>query len=130
MAQQQQQYQIQHQAVQSVADFENNPQYEYFDAVRPVMADLLDLAAQRGEAMSLEDAYHRACAYSPAIAQHIAARNMNGVASQRQQAIAQKQNAASSIVGTRGGSTSGAPNLGDMSLRDAIAAQMGGNQRI
>lgn len=129
-AQQQQVQQVQYQAAQSVADFENNPQYEFFDAVRPVMADMLDLAAQRGEALSLEEAYHRACAYSPQIAQQVAQRNVSGVASQQAQHIQRKQNAASSIVGTRGG-TQGAPNLADMSLRDAIAAQMGGGgQRI
>ena len=48
-----------------LADFENNPEYPYFDHVRTMMGDVLELAARRNEKMSLQEAYRRSIMTHP-----------------------------------------------------------------
>lgn len=112
--QQQQQY-AQQKAQQEVASeidtFARNPQNEFYRDVRMDMADILDMASNRGINMSLEEAYNRACAMNPEISKIIQTR-------QGAQSVQNKRRAASSVHGTLGGEgDAGAP----AGMRAAIA---------
>jgi hypothetical protein len=82
---------------------------EFYADVRMDMADILDMAAQRGMDMPLEEAYRRACLIHPEISKIIEARGKQPTASQKR--------AASSVRGSQGGVISDSePN----DLRSAI----------
>jgi hypothetical protein len=119
---QQQQYQQhlaqqeQRQAAQSVGQFTQNA--EFINEVRMDMADLLDMAAARGQTLSLDDAYKKACAIHPEVSQIMASReNQKRIMGANTNAAAKKA-ASVSITGQQGGS----PAKGESnSIRDAIA---------
>jgi hypothetical protein len=100
----------QNQALQTVDQFRDDPKNEFYLEVREDMADILDLAANRGFQMSMKDAYDRACLLNPNVQEAIRIRKTK-------QSIGNKRNAASSISGTLGG-PGGRPN--DLSLRGEI----------
>jgi hypothetical protein len=60
------------------------------------MADLMDMAAKRGQAMSMEQAYEKAVLMHPQISQIISARSSQG-------SMQNKRRAASSVSGSLGG---------------------------
>lgn len=129
-AQQQQHWQVQQQAVQSVEQMAENPQFPHFDVVREIMADFVDLAAGRGEPLTLEDAYQRACMTVPQIAQQYVQQQSGSFMQGQQQRVDHKRNAASSIVGRANSGSTGKTDLSSMSLRETIEAQMAGGGRI
>ena len=112
--QQQQRYaeqQAQGQVAQEVNSF--GSQHEFYNDVRSDMADLLDMAANRGRQMSMEEAYNTACAAHPQISK---------VMSNRQSAeqVASKRQAATSIYGSPGGAMGGAQSGSiEQALNDA-----------
>jgi len=112
--QQQQQFQAQ-QSQNEIAGEVNNfgAQNEFYNDVRSEMADLLDMSANRGRSMSMQEAYQTACLAHPQIAKIMASRNS-------QASVKKKQKASSSIYGTSGGSMSGsAPNSVEEALKAA-----------
>lgn len=121
--------QVQTQANQSIVEFAADPQNEFFDAVRYDMADFLDVAAQRGIQMSLQEAYQRACALNPEINQIMSQRNQRHTATSKADVMRQKANAASSVRGTRAGGDDAAGKK-ERSIREELEAQFGGNDRI
>ena len=127
---QQQFNQVQNQANQSITEFAADPKNEFFDSVRYDMADFLDVAAQRGIQMSLEEAYQRACALNPEINQIMQQRNQRQTATSKADVMRQKANAASSVRGTRAGGDDAAAGKKDRSIREELEAQFGGNDRI
>ena len=110
---QQQQYamqQEQQQVASEVQQFAQTPENEFYHDVKMEMADILDLAANRGREMSMQEAYDQACQLNPQIRQILQGR-------QSQQSVQQKRKAGSSIHGTLGGDgSSSAPD----SMRNAI----------
>lgn len=110
-------------AGQDISSFANDGKHPYFEQVRLVMADFLDMAAQQGVDMSLEDAYNRACLADPQVAPEYTRQYTQDAGSMLQG----KREAASSI---HGAGSSGAPVDGEMSLRETIEAQFGGSGRI
>lgn len=91
----------------------------HFDALREEMADLLDMAAQRGRNLTVKDAYDHAArmaglAPSPSTAQP----NVSEAAA----IMARSRKAASSVAGAPKGSPGAKPN----SIRDSIVAAMEG----
>jgi hypothetical protein len=68
---------------------------EFYDDVKMEMADLLDMAANRGRQMTLDEAYSIACSTHPSISKIIQNR-------QSQQSIQAKRTAASSVRGKAG----------------------------
>jgi len=78
-------------------------QQEFAEDVRMDMADLLDLAASRGQNMTLQQAYEKACLLNDDVSRKIQSRQ----ASEREQAALaereRKQHAASSVRGVQGG---------------------------
>jgi hypothetical protein len=85
---------------------------EFYPDVRADMADLLDMAANRGRQMSLQEAYNTACQAHPQIAKII-----NGRTSAAQ--VGRKRTAASSIHGGPGGSMSADSTSLTAALHDA-----------
>ena len=119
----QQQAYAQHQAEQSRMEAATSveqfsAQAEFINDVRLDMADLLDMAAARGQQLSLEQAYQKACAMNPEVSKILADRERQKAIMGQNQAAQAKRKAAVSItgqpVGSGGGQESG-------NLRDQIS---------
>ena len=54
-------------ALMTVNRVANDPNLPYFEYVRNEMADIIEDCAKRGEQISIEEAYHRACMMSPQV---------------------------------------------------------------
>lgn len=113
--QQNQATQSQQKATDGVKQFAEG--HEFLDDVRMDMADLIDMAAKQGRELTLEQAYDRACAVNPEIAEIIAQRKKQESLLGNNNSIAQKRAAASSLRGRQIGNGA----QGVMSLRDTIA---------
>lgn len=113
---QQEQYQRQ-QAVQTVTGFAEKA--EFINEVRMDMADLLDMAAARGQQMSIEDAYKKACAIHPEVSSVMAQRDKERALMGSQSEINRKKTAAASITGLQRGPSA---NKGHDSLRSTISS--------
>ena len=112
----QQEISQQHAVTEAVNSF--SAQAEFIQDVRLGMADLLDLAAARGQPMTLEDAYKKACIIHPEVSKVLADRERQAQIMGTQTALQNKKNAAVSITGVqRGGTVANAT-----ALRDQIAA--------
>lgn len=115
----------QQEATQAVQRMELDPKYEFFPIVREYMADLVDMHAKRGLALSLEDAYTMAVQTHPetsAISKERAEQEAARQALERGSQAAQRARSAAVSVGSSvpvGGSSN--PAAG-MNLRDTIEA--------
>lgn len=92
---------------------------EFLGDVRNDMADLIDMAANQGRDMSLQEAYDKACAFHPQISNIIEQRRSDNRIKQATQGIGSKRQAASSLSGRKtglGGQSSG------MSLHDQLSS--------
>ncbi len=121
MQQQLQQYQQREMQEQQAAQakmsseierFANDPANEFYSDVSSEMADLLDMAATRGHALGLQEAYEKACLVHPAISKIMQNR-------QAQAAVHQKRQASSSIYGSPGGAPASTPGSITAALNDA-----------
>lgn len=93
---------IAHSAQTELEQFMNDPANEFAQDVAEEMADLLDLAAQRGQVLSLQDAYRRATMAHPSISSVITSRSVNGAAAQRSAAAAKAKTASASLSSNGG----------------------------
>lgn len=108
-----------------VYNFSDNK--EFINDVRMDMADLLDMASQRGQTMTLDQAYAKACAIHPEISKVIDQRQEQQRVMGTQKMTAAKKNAASaSLTGSQGGVGGGNSEL---SLYDTIKAAWDDNMR-
>ena len=114
-AEQSQQQATVQQAQQTVDQFA--PNAEFLNDVRHDMADLIDLAAKRGQKMEIKEAYDKACALNPQVSQVIDQRKQQEALTGRTAALQGKQLAASSLNGRRGGTPSSG---GPMSMREQL----------
>jgi len=103
------------QTTQDIQQFEQTA--EFMGDVRNDMADLMDMAASRGQSMSLQQAYDKACAIHPEISQVMSDRQANATLMSSNNNLTNKMNASNGISGDQGGSGGG---NGDMSLRQMI----------
>lgn len=112
--QQQEQQRQQAQVDQTVEQMALDPKYPYFDDVREDMADIIELAAKKGLAITLPEAYNRAIAFNPQVSQMQQA--------QQQNLQAQRAKVASRSV--TGAPAAGGSNefAGDGSLRGSLEA--------
>jgi hypothetical protein len=106
------QQRVQQEAAQEVASFKG----EFLSDVRNDMADLIDMAAARGQQMTLQEAYDKAVILRPDLQKILTERRQNEELTGKRNRIGNKMNAASSISGSRGGIASGNSD----SLRGAI----------
>jgi hypothetical protein len=111
-AQQQAVQQSQQQVQNELVTFATNPKNEFYHDVKLDMADILDLAAQRGLELSLEDAYERACLMNPEVSRVMNSRT-------QQQQVQRKRRASVSVSGSPAG-PGAAPDPAN--LRGAIEA--------
>jgi len=81
---------------QQIHEFAADPKHEFYNDVKMDMADLIDMAAKRGQAMSMEQAYEKAVLMHPQISQIMSARSSQG-------SMQNKRRAASSVSGSMGG---------------------------
>ena len=96
--------------------------HEFFEDLRLDMADIMELAANRGQTLELEEAYNRAIAMNPEINRVVHARAAQAQAQQRSSQVEQKRAAASSVASAGGGGAPAAPET----LRGAIEAAFDG----
>lgn len=75
-------------------------QQEFFEDVREDMADILELAAKRGQNLTLQDAYTRALGMRPDLQSIIQQRQAAQAAQQNQQQVSRARRAASSVSGS------------------------------
>ena len=101
------------QVASTVSSFGADPKNEFYEDVKMDMADLMDMAANRGQGMSMEDAYKRACMMNDGISNVIQSRTSASD-------IASKIAASASIAGSPGGPGGANPanNMAD-TIRDA-----------
>lgn len=81
---------------------------EFYNDVKLEMADIMDMAANRGQEMSLQEAYDKACQLHPEVSKVIASR-------QQRQSVGNKRRASSSVSGSPGG-------VGERSTPDSTRA--------
>jgi hypothetical protein len=99
---------------------------EFMDDVREDVADMMELASRRGVALTLEDAYNRACKLHPEVSQVLQQREA-AKAANALQASTQRARAASSSV--RSQPTAAAPAATDDSIRGSLLASIAATQR-
>jgi tetratricopeptide (TPR) repeat protein len=98
----QQEQQADQQISESIAAMASDPKYPHFAAVRGDMADLVDVAAKRGQYLTLEQAYDRAIVMNPEVSKLVATQRESqarGTAAQAAHARAQQALGASVSVG-------------------------------
>lgn len=120
---QEQTQQVTSQAQQTLQEFMGDPANEFAQDVAEDMADLLDLAANRGQQLSLQDAYKRATLAHPTISNVLERRKTQQRATQQTAAAQRARNAAVSPSGDGAPSQSGNDEEGD-DIRSAVMASM------
>jgi hypothetical protein len=88
------------QAAQALEEFAADPANEFIYDVGQEMADLLEMAAKRGQPLSLQDAYRRATLAHPSISQILENRRATQGAAQQTAAARRAKNAAASVSST------------------------------
>ena len=109
-AQRQQVQQVQQGVSTELEQFASAPENEFYHDVKMTMADLLEMSANRGQELSLKDAYEQACQIDPKVRGVLASRK-------QQESLQSKRNLASSVTGSPGGDS--APAV-PQSMREEI----------
>ncbi len=118
-AQQHQQQAAQQEISNEVQTFASDPSHEFYHDVKAEMADILDLASNRGYQMTMQEAYDKACQLNPQISKILMTRGQAPTDGQRR--------AAGSVHGTLGGP--GGQSAPD-SMRAAIEDAWAGGGRV
>lgn len=108
---------------QETSNFLNDPQFEFANDLAPDIADILDLAANRGQKISLHDAYNRATMLNPSISEIIQRRKTGQSAVNESEAAIRARRAAASITDNGAPSRDSGTDDGD-DVRSAITASM------
>lgn len=106
-----------------ITAFASDPKNEFFNDVRDLMADMLSAAAQRGQTMSLSEAYNRATMLHPQIADIIAQRRLTNAAQRQQQQADAARHAGASVTGNGAPPQGSETDDGD-SIRSALGASV------
>lgn len=122
-----------HSAQTELEAFLSDPANEFAQDVAEEMADLLDLAARRGQVLSLQDAYKRATMAHPTISGVIANRTISGTAAQQTAAAVKARAASASLPGNGGApvslSTDKLESSGDLRA-DIVSAMQSLSKRV
>lgn len=110
-----------------LSQFENT--HEFYSDVRMTMADLIEMAGRRGEVLTAEEAYKRACQLDPGVTKILAQRQTSQKTQGLTQAALRAKRAAASI---KGDSTlhDGATVPRDDSVRAALEAAFEANTNM
>lgn len=127
---QQQRQQTEQQVVSTVEQMAHDAKYPYFEEVRQDMADIVEMNARRGVAISLDDAYTRAVRMNDGTFQAASVRDSTQSATQQAlDAHRAAQAAKGASVSVSGSPSSSGRNAGDPSnLRGTIEAAFGGGR--
>ncbi len=112
----QQATQVQEAANTEIKAFADNA--EFINDVRHDMADFLEMADKRGQQMTVQEAYDKACMLKPEIQTVLNERKQRAALTASNNTIASKKNAASSVNGRQVGGGGGSSAA---SMRDTIA---------
>lgn len=107
---------------QTLEQFLGDPNNEFARDVAGDMADILELAAKRGQVMSLQDAYSRATMLHPSISKIIEGRRNAQGAAQQTAAARRARNAAVSVGGDGAPSGSSEDESDSDDIRSALGA--------
>jgi hypothetical protein len=110
------QYQVQ----QGLEAFAQAAGHEFFEDVRQVMADLIEVAARQGKVLPIEEAYQKACKLDDGISKIMASRQGAQNPRAMTQAALRAKRAASSVKGES--TPHGATVPKDDSIRSALEA--------
>lgn len=80
-----------------IQDFAADPKHEFYNDVRETMADLMDVAAKNGKAMSMEEAYRQACVINPEINEIMTKRLKDAELLENKNNLQNKKRASSSL---------------------------------
>ena len=103
-------------AVSAIDQFAQDPKNEFFEDVKDEMADLLEMAAKRGQKMDLSTAYNRAILAHSDIADIVSQRKLQERTSAASSAAAAARRKAVSITGAPANESANPGN----SIRDAL----------
>jgi hypothetical protein len=84
---------------QGLEAFKNDPKNEFFEDVREDMADIMEVGANRGRMITLQEAYDKACQLHPDVSKIVAQRKARASNELDGKKLARKTRAASSIRG-------------------------------
>ncbi len=108
--------------------FAADPKNEFFEDVRDLMADAIEVAERNGRTLSLADAYHRACLLHPEVSKVMIARQQGQSAANLTQAATRAKAAAVSV---KGAAPVGSPEpTAPTSVRNAIEAAIEAHSRV
>jgi hypothetical protein len=119
----QQTQQLRDSAATEWGEFSSKPEFEYAEDVREDMADILDLAARRGQTMDLSTAYARATMLHPTISKLIEQKNSAKSAAQQTAAARRAKDAAASLGSSAPSREAGSDEDGG-SIREALASSI------
>ena len=127
---QEQRQQVERQVVTTVEQMAQDDRYPYFNEVRADMADIIEMGARRGVAISLEDAYTKAIRMNDGTFQASSVRDQSQGATQAAlEAHRAAQAAKGASVSVTGSPTGTGKNSGDPSnLRGLIENAFGGGR--
>jgi len=116
----------QNQVQQTLQQFMADPQNEFVSdpEISSSMADQLEIAARRGQQLSLQEAYRRATLWHPTYSEIIQRRSLGDSAAQQSAAAARATNAAVSVKPSGGAPSQGNQDESDGSLRGDILSSM------
>jgi hypothetical protein len=106
---------------QTVEQFASNPQNEFWEDVKDTVADFLEVAATRGQQMTLQQAYDKAIMLHPEISEVVSQRKLTKTASKRHSAAVKAAKAGASI-GTDSSPAPTPPSGRGKSVRSAVEA--------
>jgi predicted metal-dependent phosphoesterase TrpH len=84
---------------QNFQQFSEDPKNEFFEDVREDMADIIEMAANRGRVLTLPQAYEQACKLHPEVSKIISQREAKKKGELNGEQLLRKRKAASSIKG-------------------------------
>jgi hypothetical protein len=109
--------------------FKADPKNEYFEDVRNLMADAMEIATRQGYELSVADAYERACMLHPEVRKIIVAKQNGQSAQSLTQAAQRAKAAAVSVKGS--GAVVGSPEPSEpLSVRAAIERAIETHSRV
>lgn len=111
-------------AEQTLAEFAQDPANEFLPDVAKDMADILELASNRGQQMSLQDAYRRATLLHPTISKIVEQRQQAQRAAQHTAAAQRARNAAVSLSQDGAPTQDGGEAEVGNDIRSAISASI------
>ena len=126
----QQRQQVEQQVTMTVQQMAQDDRYPYFEDVRADMADIIEMGARRGVAISLEDAYTKAIRMNDDVFKATSVRDSTQGATQAAlEAHRQAQAAKGASVSVSGSPTGTGRNIGNPSdLRGTIEAMFSGGR--